>query len=207
MTGVQTCALPIYALQIFADIATNDKFVDGGRAAVAATDFRDSPKGLFSVPPKCYMHHQASFIPSFFPEGTKLGEDADFFYFPPYASKPELGNPVLGAGTLVMITKDSKAARAYIEWLKMPLAHELWMAQKSFVTPFKGANVDAYGSEALKKQGEILANATTFRFDGSDLMPGKIGAGAFWTGMVDLVGGKSPQDVATEIQKAWDAIK
>ena len=38
-------------------------------------------------------------------------------------------------------------------------------------------------------------------------MPGKIGAGAFWTGMVDLVGGKSPQDVAADIQKAWDAIK
>ena len=76
------------------------------RPAVAATDFRDSPKGLFAMPPKCYMHHQASFIPSFFPEGTKLGEDADFFYFPPYASKPELGKPVLGAGTLVTITKD-----------------------------------------------------------------------------------------------------
>ena len=60
------------------------KMVDGGAAAVAATDFRDSPKGLFAVPPKCYLHHQASFIPSFFPEGTKLGEDADFFYLPPY---------------------------------------------------------------------------------------------------------------------------
>lgn len=195
------------AIGIFAKIATDDKMVDGGAQAVAATDFRDSPKGLFAVPPKCFMHHQASFIPSFFPEGTELGVDADFFYYPPYASKPELGNPVLGAGTLVMITKDSKAARAYVEWLKMPLAHELWMAQKSFVTPFKAANVEAYGSEALRKQGEILATATTFRFDGSDLMPGKIGAGAFWTGMVDLVGGKSPQDVASDIQKAWDAIK
>lgn len=195
------------AITIFAKIATDDKMVDGGAQAVAATDFRDSPKGLFAVPPKCYLHHQASFIPSFFPEGTELGTDADFFYFPPYASKPELGNPVLGAGTLVMIAKDSKAARAYIEWLKMPLAHELWMAQKSFVTPFKGANVEAYGSAALKKQGEILANATTFRFDGSDLMPGKIGAGAFWTGMVDLVGGKAPADVAADIQKSWDAIK
>ncbi len=29
-------------------------------------------------------------------------------------------------------------------------------------------------------------------------MPGKIGAGAFWTGMVDFVGGKSADDVADE---------
>ena len=75
----------VNAIDIFAKIATDDKMVDGGAQAVAATDFRDSPKGLFSVPPKCYLHHQASFIPSFFPEGTKLGEDADFFYYPPYA--------------------------------------------------------------------------------------------------------------------------
>ncbi|PSJ62260.1 ABC transporter substrate-binding protein [Pseudaminobacter soli (ex Li et al. 2025)] len=202
-----TDARVVNALEIFAKIATDDKMVDGGAAAVAATDFRDSPKGLFAVPPKCYLHHQASFIPSFFPEGTKLGQDADFFYFPAYASKPELGTPVEGAGTLAMITKDSKAARAFIEFLKMPLAHELWMAQGSFVTPFKSVNTDAYASAALKKQGEILATASTFRFDGSDLMPGKIGAGSFWTGMIDLVGGKPAADVAADIQKSWDAIK
>ncbi len=197
----------VNALEIFAKIATDDKMVDGGAAAVAATDFRDSPKGLFAVPPKCYLHHQASFIPSFFPEGTKLGEDADFFYFPAYASKPELGKPVLGAGTFAMITKDSPAARAFLDFLKMPLAHEIWMAQSGFLTPFKSVNTDAYGTDALKKEGEILTSATTFRFDGSDLMPGKIGAGAFWTGMIDLVGGKPAPDVAADIQKSWDAIK
>lgn len=197
----------VNAIDIFGKIATDDKMVDGGAKAVAATDFRDSPKGLFTVPPKCYMQHQASFIPSFFPEGVKLGQDADFFPYPPYAAKPELGTPLEVAGTLVMITKDSKASREFIKFLQMPLAHELWMAQKSFVTPFKGANKDAYGSDALKKQGEILVGATTVRFDGSDLMPGKVGAGSFWTGMIDLVGGKSAQDVATDIQKSWDAIK
>ncbi len=195
------------ALDEFGWFAKNDKFVDGGAAAVASTDFRDSPKGLFASPPKCYLHHQASFIPSFFPEGTVVGEDADFFYMPPYASKPELGNPVLGAGTLAMITKDTPAARAFIEFLKTPIAHEVWMAQTSFLTPFKSANKDAYANAPMKKQGEILLNSTTFRFDGSDLMPGKIGAGAFWTGMVDFVGGKSAADVAEGVQKAWDAIK
>jgi alpha-glucoside transport system substrate-binding protein len=152
------------------------------------------------------MHRQASFIPSFFPEGTELGADADFFYFPAYESK-DLGKPVLGAGTLWGITKDSKAAQAFIKFLQMPIAHEVWMAQSGFLTPFKGANIAAYGNDTLKKQGQILLDATTFRFDGSDLMPGKIGAGAFWTGMVDYTGGKSAQEVTNEIQKTWDAIK
>ena len=114
---------------------------------------------------------------------------------------------MLGAGTLVAITKDSKAAREFIKFLEMPLAHEIWMAQSSFLTPLKSANKDAYANGPMKKQGEILLNATTFRFDGSDLMPGKIGAGAFWTGMIDYVGGKSAKDVSDGIQKAWDSIK
>jgi alpha-glucoside transport system substrate-binding protein len=195
------------AIETFGTFAKNDAYVDGGAAGVASIDFRDSPKGLFSSPPKCYMHRQASFIPSFFPEGTKVGTDADFFYFPPYASKPDLGRPVLGAGTLATITKDSKAARAFIEYLKMPLSHEIFMKDGGFLTPLKSVNQDAYINDAAKKQGEILASATTFRFDGSDLMPGKIGAGAFWTGMVDFVGGKSAADTGAAIQKAWDEIK
>jgi alpha-glucoside transport system substrate-binding protein len=68
-------------------------------------------------------------------------------------------------------------------------------------------NAEAYGDSTLKKMGEILLNATTFRFDGSDLMPGAVGAGVFWTGMVDYAGGKDAAAVATDIQKTWDTLK
>ena len=197
----------VAAINEFGKFAKNEKYVSGGVAAVASTDFRDSPKGLFDIPPKCYLHHQASFIPSFFPEGTKVGTDADFFYMPTYASKPDLGKPVLGAGTLVTITKEAPAAKAFVQFLQTPIAHEVWMAQSSFLTPYKGVNVETYANEQMKRQGEILTTATTFGFDGSDLMPGKIGAGAFWTGMIDFVGGKSADQVAADIQKAWDGLK
>ena len=196
----------VAAIDEFGWFANNDKYVAGGRGAVATTDFRDSPKGLFTSPPQCYMHRQASFIPSFFPEGTQVGTDADFFYFPSYADK-DLGKPVLGAGTVFGITKDSPAARAFIDWLKVPLAHEVWMAQSGFLTPLKSANPALYANDAQRKMGEILLGADTFRFDGSDLMPGGVGAGSFWTGMVDYVGGKSAQDVADAIQTSWDALK
>jgi len=194
------------AIEEFGAFARNDDFVAGGAGAVASTDFRDSPKGLFSSPPQCYMHKQASFIPSFFPEGTELGIDADFFYFPSYAEK-DLGNPVLGAGTLAFITNETEAARAFIDFLKTPIAHELWMAQTGFLTPFTAVDTELYGDSTLKKMGEILLDATTFRFDGSDLMPAGVGAGTFWTGMVDYAGGKDAGEVATEIQNSWDALK
>ncbi len=196
----------IAAIEEFGAFARNNDYVAGGSGAVASTDFRDSPKGLFSSPPQCYMHRQASFIPAFFPEGTSVGEDADFFYFPAYASK-DLGSPVLGAGTVWAITNDSPGAHDLIAYLQSPEAHEIWMARKGFLTPHKGVNTSVFSDPTLKKMNDILLGATTFRFDGSDLMPGGVGAGSFWTGMVDYAGGKSAQDVADEIQASWDALK
>ena len=195
----------VNAIEIFGEFAKNDQYVQGGSASVATTDFRDSPRGLFTVPPECYMHHQASFIPSFFPEGTELGVDADFFYFPPYEAE-DLGNPVLGAGTLFAITEDSEATRGFMEFLQTPIAHEIWMAQSGFLTPYTEVNTDAYANDTLRGLGDILLNATTFRFDASDLMPGAIGAGAFWTGMVDFVNGAEAEEVAAQIEEVWSGL-
>ncbi len=196
----------ISAMEEFGYFARNDTYVDGGAQSVANTDFRDSPGGLFSIPPRCYMHRQASFIPTFFPDGTEVGEDVDFFYFPAYAEK-DLGKPVLGAGTLFAITNDSPVVRGFMEFLQTPIAHEVWMAQSGFLTPHTGVNTEMYANDTLKAMGEILLGATTFRFDGSDLMPGEIGAGAFWTGMVDYTTGADAASVAEAIQTRWDAIQ
>lgn len=196
----------VAAIEEFGAFARNDAYVAGGAGAVATTDFRDSPKGMFSSPPQCYMHRQASFIPAFFPEGTMVGEDADFFYFPAYAEK-DLGAPVLGAGTVWAITSENAAAHELIEYLKTPESHEIWMGLQGFLTPHKGVNPDAFSDPTLRKMNEILLGATTFRFDGSDLMPGGVGAGSFWTGMVDYAGGKPAAEVAAEIQASWDALK
>lgn len=196
----------VAAIEEFGAFARNDDYVAGGAGAVASTDFRDSPKGLFSSPPQCYMHRQASFIPAFFPEGTVVGEDADFFYFPSYEGK-ELGKPVLGAGTLWAITNDSQGAQDLIAYLQTPEAHEIWMARGGFLTPHKGVDSSKFSDAPTAKMNDILLNATTFRFDGSDLMPGGVGAGSFWTGMVDYAGGKPAAEVATGIQSSWDALK
>ena len=194
----------IEALDEYGWFSKNDAYVDGGAKAVATVSFKDSPKGMFSTPPKCYMHRQASFITNFFPDGKQ--EEGDFFYFPGFASK-KLGNPVLGGGTIMTITKDSKAARAWMDYIMSPQASEIWMAEGGFLTPLMTADINKYKTPALKKQAEILLKASTFRFDGSDLMPGAVGAGSFWKGMVDFAGGKSSKEVADDIQKSWDAIK
>ncbi len=151
-------------------------------------------------------HRQASFIPAFFPEGTVVGEDADFFYFPAYEGK-DLGAPVLGAGTLWAITNENQAAHDLIAYLETTDAHEIWMERGGFLTPLKTVDSSKFSDAPTAKMNDILLNATTFRFDGSDLMPGGVGAGSFWTGMVDYAGGKDAAEVAGEIQQSWDALK
>jgi alpha-glucoside transport system substrate-binding protein len=195
----------VAAIEEFGWFAKNEDFVAGGPASVSSTDFRESPNGLFESPPACYMHRQASFIPSFFPEDAMVGDDYDFFYFPAPADG-SLGQPVLGGGTLFAVFSENPVATAFIEFLKTPAAHELWMAQSGFTTPHTGVNMDAYADDTRRKMGQILLDATTFRFDGSDLMPGAIGAGAFWTAMVDFVGGASAQEVADRVQDTWAAL-
>ena len=196
------------AMDIYGQFSRNDDYVAGGAASVATTFFGDSPKGLFTSPAQCMMHRQASFIPAFFPnKGEEVANgEADFFYFPPFADSG-LGNPVLGAGTLYTITKDSDATRAFFQYLTEAKAHEVWMSQGAFLTAHKGADLSAYASDAQRKQGQILVNATTFRFDASDLMPGAIGAGAFWSEMTAFANGQDAQTTADNIQAAWDAIK
>ncbi len=183
-----------------------DGYVNGGREAAATTDFRDAPTGLFEFPPECYMLKQATFIPTFFPEGTVVGEDVSFFYFPA-PEEGDLGQPVLGGGTMFAITNDSEITRGFIDFLKTPLAHEIWAAQGGLLTPHKGINPEIFPSDSQRELNDILLNATTFRFDGSDLMPGEIGAGAFWTQMVEFTtGSEDAQAAASAIQRRWDAL-
>jgi len=196
----------IEAFEEFGWFALNDAFVAGGPSGVASTDFRDSPDGLFNFPPDCLMHKQASFIPSFFPAGVRVGEDVDFFYFPAYHSR-DLGTPIMGSGGLVSATNDRDVTLGFLEFLKTPFAHEVAIAQEQFLTAHLGANPDAYASPTQRALGEILTSATTFRFDGSDLMPGEIGTSAFWTGMVDFVTGTPAETVTSTIQGRWNQLR
>ncbi|RUM53854.1 MAG: alpha-glucoside ABC transporter substrate-binding protein, partial [Marinomonas sp.] len=175
------------AIEEFGWFAHNDAFVDGGIKAVAATDFRDSPKGLFASPPKCYMHRQASFITGFFPKGLTPGEDYDFFPFPPIDEK--WGTPALVAGDVIVMLNDTPEARQLVEYLASPEPQEAWAKKGGFISANKKVSLDVYPDDLTRKMAEMIVSAKVARFDGSDLMPAAVGAGAFWKGVLDYVGG------------------
>ncbi len=186
------------AWETFGQIVGNEDYQYGGSTGTLATSFGDAPAPLFDDPPGAYLHRQASFITGFFPEGLVAGEDYDFFPFPPI--DPQYGTPVLGGADLIVMFNDTPQARALIEYLAGPEPQEIWAAKGGFISPNKRVSLDAYPDELTRKMAKMVVEAEIFRFDASDLMPAAVGAGSFWTGTLDYVGGKDLDAVLEEIE-------
>ncbi|WP_040949316.1 ABC transporter substrate-binding protein [Gorillibacterium massiliense] len=191
------------AITKMSDIWLNDKYVLGGRKSIVTTAFGDAPKPMFDNPPKAWLHRQASFITSFFPTTAKAGVDYDWFYLPPI--DPQYGSPVLVAGDIYSMFNDRPEVRAVMEFFTTGESIKTWVQSGGAIAPMNDASLDWYTTDVDRRQAELIQKASTIRFDGSDLMPGSVGAGTFWKGMTDYVSGTVDLDGALkEIQAGWN---
>ncbi len=190
------------AAETLAQIWFNDAYVLGGTASIVSTNFGDSPKPMFENPPRCWMHKQGNFITGFFPEGAQAGVDYSFFYLP--AIDPAYGKPFLVAGDIMTMFNDRPEVRALMEYFTTPQSARGWLETGGALAAHASATPDMYGVDLERGIAELVAQATAFRFDGSDLMPGEVGAGSFWKGMSDWVAGTADLDtVLAEIDASW----
>ncbi|MBX0330961.1 ABC transporter substrate-binding protein [Oscillochloris sp. ZM17-4] len=190
------------AAQVMSDLWFKDNYVLGGRASIVTTNFGDAPKPMFDNPPGCWLHHQGNFITSFFPETAKAGVDYDFFYMPPI--DPQYGKPVLVAGDLMAAFNDRPEVRAVLSFFSSGLSVENWIKSGGAISPQADSSLDWYTNEVDRGVAKIILDASSVRFDASDLMPGQVGAGSFWSGMTAYVAGTITLDEAMkEIDAAW----
>ncbi len=174
------------AFEIVGDIWFREGWVVGGVDAIVGVPFGDAPNALFTDPPSAWMHRQASFIPAFFPDGVEVGVDVDFFYLPPIDTEVA-PNPVLGAGDIYGVFNDRPEVRALARFMTQGISTKAWIEAGGFVSPHRDADLGWYPTAADRQYAEIIANADPFRFDGSDLMPGPVGAGSFWSEITNWV--------------------
>ncbi|MBO8171509.1 MAG: carbohydrate ABC transporter substrate-binding protein [Bacillaceae bacterium] len=184
------------AVQEMSKIWLNDDYVYGGRKAIVTTPFGDAPAPMFDVPPKAWLHRQGNFITSFFPSGLTPGEDYDWFYFPPIDE--QYGKPVLVGGDIMAMFNDRPEVRAVMEFFTTGESLKTWIQSGGTIAPMNDADLDWYSNESDRRMAQLLQEATTIRFDGSDQMPGSVGAGTFWKGMTDYVSGTVDLDEAME---------
>ena len=112
--------------------------------------------------------------------------------------------PVLGSGSISAMFNDRPEVREVMKFLAMGESMKVEAEAGVAVAPHKDADPSWYPNEATRGFAEILQSATLFRFDGSDLMPGEVGAGSFWKGMTDYVSGSADLDQALQtMQDGW----
>jgi alpha-glucoside transport system substrate-binding protein len=192
------------AAETLAEIWFKDDYVYGGTASIVSTFFGDSPTPMFEDPPKCWLHKQGNFITGFFPEGAEADKDYGFFYLPPI--DPAYGKPFLVAGDIMAMFNDRPEVRALMEYFTSPESAKGWLETGGALATHKTATPEMYGVALERGIAELVLQATSFRFDGSDLMPGEVGAGSFWKGMTDWVSGAADLDtVLAEIDASWPA--
>lgn len=189
------------AWEYFGQIVQQPNYIYGGAPGALLIFFGDSPNALFTDPPAAYMHRQATFIQSFIltaNPGLVAGEDYDVFPFPPIS--PIFGNPLLGAGDLISAFNDTAETRALLNYLASAEAQGIWCKALGKLAVNKTVDPSIYPDPITVKAAEMLANAEVFRFDGSDLMPAAVGAGTFWSGVLDFVSGIPLDTVLASIE-------
>lgn len=195
------------AAERFGEILFADGYVLGGAAATADIAFGDAPGPMFDDPPKCWLHRQASFINSFFPEDAEAGVDYDWFPLPPIDQ-----DGTLFAGELSVVGKNGNRAEVK-DFLDRFIAQDVQcemgsVTASSRISPNVNVGPDCYANEILAGASEVLTAALsegTGRFDASDLMPAAVGSGSFWTGMINYVkgGAGSLDGVLADIEASW----
>jgi alpha-glucoside transport system substrate-binding protein len=174
-------------------LGTNASNVYGGKQYMVATNFQDAAQPMFQSPPKCYMHHQASFMTGFFPDyPTKPQPVTDFNYFPlPAVNSANKGNEVV-AGDLFGMFKDTPQARALMKYLTTPQAQDIWVKRGGAISPNKNVSVSDYPDPISKALAQdILAGKP--KFDAGDLMPNAMQT-QYWKAVLDFVNNPAQLD-------------
>jgi alpha-glucoside transport system substrate-binding protein len=188
--------------QAFEELAFTEGNVLGGRQGIVTTPFGDANNPMFEDPPACMLGKQAQFITSFFPEDVQadLPAHAGVFEFPAYQGGAEGSNLLIGGDQAVLLT-DNPAAQSMIEYMATPESGAEWANQGGRISPH--SSFTDYPDELNQQMADMVTNADSLSFDGSDAMPGAVGAGSFWSEATAWVNGD--QDLQTTLQNIDDS--
>ena len=168
--------------------------------AIATTKFQDGGLGVASG--DCYLHRQASFYSSLFPEGTNVAPDGDVWYF--YLPSPAGGpNYMLGAGDIYAAGTDKPETFDVLRYTGSTDYQTYMVNTRGELSPSLSIDVADIEDELVRGLSELQLGADVFRFDASDLMPGAVGAGTFWTEVTAWVIGGDTQTFVDNVENSW----
>ena len=191
------------AAQEFQQVAFTPGNVLGGRKSIASNDFGTAGNPMFDPKPGCMLYKQGSFITTFFPKNVQadLPGNVGVFYFPPAQAGGQ--KPILGGGDMAVLLHNTAGAREVMKMLADKSIGEKAMGT-SFLSPHKDFDTSLYQGAIAQQVAQITYSSSFFLFDGSDQMPGAVGAGTFWKDMTAWISGQETLDTALKnIDNSW----
>ncbi|HEU5204515.1 MAG TPA: ABC transporter substrate-binding protein [Candidatus Limnocylindrales bacterium] len=176
------------AFETFGDAVAN---AYGGSNYIVTTNFGKAANPMFADPPGCLLHHQASFITDFF-KNEAGAQDGDFDFFVMPDINPEFSGAITTAGDLFGMFNDTPQAQSLINYLLTAEAQQIWVERGGFISMNKNVPADVYPDDTSRRSAEILAGASSAKFDASDLMPNAMNQ-AFFEAIVAFV--QNPGDI------------
>ncbi|MDX1450238.1 MAG: ABC transporter substrate-binding protein, partial [Acidimicrobiia bacterium] len=194
----------IETAQFVMDFWSRPGYLQGGQAATAGVVYADA--GLPVLDGTCGMHRQANFFFAQWPDGTTLGPEGEVnvFYLPTITD--DFGDVTLTAGTLASAFNDRPEVWAVMDFIASTDYAENRAANGGLLFPNVNMDVSAYPTGIEREMATILQTASPQRFDASDLMPGAIGSGEFWTAAVDIVTGADIAATLTRVEEVWQGL-
>ncbi|GAA0807695.1 ABC transporter substrate-binding protein [Spirilliplanes yamanashiensis] len=192
------------AAQTFEQLTLTEGNTFGGRSSMISNAFSTAANPMFDNPPKCFLHRQGNFITQkgFFPDRIResLDSEVGVFLLPGTTAADK---PVLGGGDLAAAFSNDDATKKVMSFVTSPQFNG-GTKEGSYISPHKTFDASQYPDETTRKVAQLAYQATVFRFDGSDQMPGAVGAGSFWKDSVAWIGGQKDVDKAlNDIESSW----
>src|SRR5690625_6209198 len=177
----------VEALDHLGELLLTEGNVLGGSQTILNTEFSEASLPLFEDPPRAMLHRQGNFVTGFFPEDVQaeLDEAVGVFALPAWEGGFD-GVPMLGGGDLAaLFAPDDDEAIQVMEFITSEGFGAEWAQAGGWLSPHQTFDSSQYADETTRSVAELASSDEVFSFDGSDLMPGPVGGGSFWTAMVE----------------------
>ncbi len=199
----------VEAAEVFAETVLAEGNVLGGRGSIASSFFGTSGNPMFEDPPQCYLHRQANFITSgdFFPSEVVADLDSQVTVSQLPPTDPDTGPAMLlGGDWATIFNADNAEAVQVLEFLASDEFGGPWAEVGGWLSPHTTFDASQYPDETTRSIFQFAVDSETTGVDGSDQMPGEVGAGSFWRGMTAWISGQQEiEDVLDEIESSWPA--
>ena len=192
----------------------------GGQRSAAVLDFQVAAGPLVSDPPGCGLYAMGSNAQQWLPFGAQAGVELELFPFPPV--DPATDGVVLGGGDFVLQFTDRPEVRETVRFLVGDDFGRSWARlDPLFISPRNDFPTAAYlrcdPEESERCEPDPIRTLLApqlldaleqdrFRFDGSDLLPHRMGFEPMWGAMVEFIGAgpDNLDELLTGLDAEWE---